>query len=147
MTSATVRGPLAGDPPRAPERGPGRTRCFSLCPPGCGGPNMGAWSITQSSGAPRSPRSKWGRLWTYSDGSLTAKGYLLPSGTARAASWVWLTRRRGFRIMPGESKVYVQRRTSSKCIVNCKCGIGRIHIDIICLHHRSCATIHILCIK
>jgi hypothetical protein len=28
------------------------------------------------------------RLWTYSDGSLTAKGYRLPSGTARAGSWV-----------------------------------------------------------
>jgi hypothetical protein len=28
------------------------------------------------------------RLWTYSDGALTAKGYRLPSGTARAGSWV-----------------------------------------------------------
>jgi len=28
------------------------------------------------------------RLWTYSDGSLTAKGYRLPSGTARAGSWL-----------------------------------------------------------
>jgi hypothetical protein len=27
-------------------------------------------------------------LWTYSDGALTAKGYRLPSGTARAGSWV-----------------------------------------------------------
>ena len=28
------------------------------------------------------------RLWTYSDGALTAKGYRLPSGTAGAGSWV-----------------------------------------------------------
>jgi hypothetical protein len=28
------------------------------------------------------------RMWTYSDGSLTAKGYRLPGGTARAGSWV-----------------------------------------------------------
>ncbi len=28
------------------------------------------------------------RLWTYSDGAHTAKGYRLPSGTARAGSWV-----------------------------------------------------------
>jgi hypothetical protein len=28
------------------------------------------------------------RLWTYSDGVLTAKGYRLPGGTARAGSWV-----------------------------------------------------------
>jgi hypothetical protein len=28
------------------------------------------------------------RLWTYSDGALTAKGYRLPGGTARAGSWV-----------------------------------------------------------
>src|SRR6201997_579990 len=28
------------------------------------------------------------RLWTYSDGALTAKGYRLPSGTARAGSWI-----------------------------------------------------------
>jgi hypothetical protein len=28
------------------------------------------------------------RLWTYSDGALTTKGYRLPSGTARAGSWV-----------------------------------------------------------
>ena len=27
------------------------------------------------------------RLWTYSDGALTAKGYRLPSGVARAGSW------------------------------------------------------------
>ena len=27
-------------------------------------------------------------LWTYSDGALTAKGYRLPSGAARAGSWV-----------------------------------------------------------
>jgi len=27
-------------------------------------------------------------LWTYSDGALTVKGYRLPSGTARAGSWV-----------------------------------------------------------
>jgi len=27
-------------------------------------------------------------LWTYSDGALTAKGYRLPSGTARAGSWL-----------------------------------------------------------
>lgn len=28
------------------------------------------------------------RMWTYSDGALTAKAYRLPSGTARAGSWV-----------------------------------------------------------
>ena len=28
------------------------------------------------------------RLWTYSDGALTAKGYRLPGGTAKAGSWV-----------------------------------------------------------
>jgi hypothetical protein len=28
------------------------------------------------------------RLWTYSDGALTVKGYRLPSGTARAGSWI-----------------------------------------------------------
>ena len=28
------------------------------------------------------------RLWSYSDGALTAKAYRLPSGTARAGSWV-----------------------------------------------------------
>jgi hypothetical protein len=28
------------------------------------------------------------RLWTYSDGALTAKGYRLPSGTAGAGSWI-----------------------------------------------------------
>jgi hypothetical protein len=28
------------------------------------------------------------RLWTYSDGAVTVKGYRLPNGTARAASWV-----------------------------------------------------------
>ncbi len=28
------------------------------------------------------------RLWTYSDGSVTAKGYRLPSGDARAGNWV-----------------------------------------------------------
>jgi hypothetical protein len=28
------------------------------------------------------------RLWTYSDGALTAKGYRLPGGSARAGSWV-----------------------------------------------------------
>jgi len=28
------------------------------------------------------------RLWTYSDGALTAKGYRLPNGTVRAGSWV-----------------------------------------------------------
>ncbi|HEX5301966.1 MAG TPA: hypothetical protein VFW50_33750 [Streptosporangiaceae bacterium] len=28
------------------------------------------------------------RLWTYSDGARTAKGYRLPDGTARAGSWV-----------------------------------------------------------
>jgi hypothetical protein len=28
------------------------------------------------------------RLWTYSDGALTARGYRLPGGTARAGSWV-----------------------------------------------------------
>jgi len=28
------------------------------------------------------------RLWTYSDGALTVKGYRLPGGTARAGSWV-----------------------------------------------------------
>ncbi len=28
------------------------------------------------------------RLWTYNDGDLTVKGYRLPSGTARAGSWV-----------------------------------------------------------
>jgi hypothetical protein len=28
------------------------------------------------------------RLWTYSDGTVTANGYRLPSGTARAGSWV-----------------------------------------------------------
>jgi hypothetical protein len=28
------------------------------------------------------------RLWTYSDGALTAKGHRLPSGAARAGSWV-----------------------------------------------------------
>jgi hypothetical protein len=28
------------------------------------------------------------RLWTYSDGALTAKGYRVPRGTARAGSWV-----------------------------------------------------------
>src|SRR6202035_3147542 len=28
------------------------------------------------------------RLWTYSDGDLTVKGYRLPGGTARAGSWV-----------------------------------------------------------
>ena len=27
------------------------------------------------------------RLWTYSDGALTVKGYRLPDGTARAGSW------------------------------------------------------------
>ena len=27
-------------------------------------------------------------LWTYSDGALTAKGYRLPSGSARAGSWL-----------------------------------------------------------
>ena len=27
------------------------------------------------------------RMWTYSDGALTTKGYRLPSGTARAGSW------------------------------------------------------------
>src|SRR3984885_6044050 len=30
------------------------------------------------------------RLWTYSDGDLTVKGYRLPGGTARAGSWVLL---------------------------------------------------------
>jgi len=28
------------------------------------------------------------RLWTYSDGAHTARGYRLPGGTARAGSWV-----------------------------------------------------------
>ena len=28
------------------------------------------------------------RLWTYSDGAVTAKGYRVPDGTARAGSWV-----------------------------------------------------------
>ena len=28
------------------------------------------------------------RLWTYSDGALTVKGYRLPGGTARGGSWV-----------------------------------------------------------
>ena len=28
------------------------------------------------------------KIWTYSDGALTTKGYRLPSGTARAGSWV-----------------------------------------------------------
>jgi len=28
------------------------------------------------------------RVWTYSDGALTAKGYRVPSGTATAGSWV-----------------------------------------------------------
>jgi hypothetical protein len=28
------------------------------------------------------------RLWTYSDGAITAKGYRLPSGAARAGSWL-----------------------------------------------------------
>ncbi len=28
------------------------------------------------------------RLWAYSDGTVTAKGYRLPSGAARAGSWV-----------------------------------------------------------
>ena len=49
---------------------------------------MGAWPITRSAGAPRSPRSRCARLWTYSDGALTVKGYRWPGGTARAGSWV-----------------------------------------------------------
>jgi hypothetical protein len=28
------------------------------------------------------------RLWTYSDGARTVKGYRLPDGTARAGSWI-----------------------------------------------------------
>src|SRR5438046_1743634 len=28
------------------------------------------------------------KMWAYSDGALTVKGYRLPSGTARAGSWV-----------------------------------------------------------
>lgn len=28
------------------------------------------------------------KMWTYSDGALTAKGYRWPGGTARAGSWV-----------------------------------------------------------
>jgi hypothetical protein len=35
------------------------------------------------------------RLWTYSDGARTAKGYRLPSGTARAGSWVLVDRATG----------------------------------------------------
>jgi hypothetical protein len=35
------------------------------------------------------------RLWTYSDGALTIKGYRVPRGTARAGSWYWSTRRPG----------------------------------------------------
>ena len=35
------------------------------------------------------------RLWTYSDGALTTKGYRLPSGTARAGSWVLIDQATG----------------------------------------------------
>jgi len=35
------------------------------------------------------------RLWTYSDGALTAKGHRLPSGTARAGSWVLIDQATG----------------------------------------------------
>jgi hypothetical protein len=45
------------------------------------------------------------RLWTYSDGALTAKGYRLPSGTARAGSWVLVDQATGNvqgAVPPGE---------------------------------------------
>ena len=45
------------------------------------------------------------RLWTYSDGSLTAKGYRMPSGTARAGSWVLVDQATGNAqgvVPPGE---------------------------------------------
>ena len=35
------------------------------------------------------------RLWTYSDGALTVKGYRLPGGTARPGSWVLVDRATG----------------------------------------------------
>jgi hypothetical protein len=45
------------------------------------------------------------RLWTYSDGSRTVKGYRLPSGTARAGSWVLVDQATGNAqgvVPPGE---------------------------------------------
>ncbi len=45
------------------------------------------------------------RLWTYSDGALTAKGYRLPSGTARPGSWVLVDQATGIvqgLVPPGE---------------------------------------------
>ena len=45
------------------------------------------------------------RLWTYSDGALTVKGYRLPRGTARAGSWVLVDQATGNvqgAVPPGE---------------------------------------------
>jgi diadenosine tetraphosphate (Ap4A) HIT family hydrolase len=44
-------------------------------------------------------------LWTYTDGALTAKGYRLPGGTARAGSWVLVDQSTGnvqVVVPPGE---------------------------------------------
>jgi hypothetical protein len=59
---------------------------------------VGAWSFPFT-------QVEMHRLWTYSDGAFTAKGYRLPSGRARAGSWVLVDEATGIvqgLIPPGE---------------------------------------------
>ena len=53
-------------------------------------------------------------LWTYSDGALTAKGYRLPNGAARAGSWALVDQATGNvqdLVPPGEFRVDSGRST------------------------------------
>jgi len=62
---------------------------FWLCPPAvCGRAEHG--SVVDHPERWRSPftQVEMRKMWTYTDGALTAKGYWWPGGTARAGSWV-----------------------------------------------------------
>lgn len=48
------------------------------------------------------------KMWTYSDGALTVKGYWRPGSTAGAGAGFWSTRR------PGLSRAWFQRENSRR---------------------------------
>jgi hypothetical protein len=105
-TTGTPVRPADRPSPRAPERGAAELAASGFVrPPSAGRAEHGGMAGHPERWSSPFTQVEMHRLWTYSDGTLTAKGYRLPHGTARAGSWVLVDQATGNAqglVPPGE---------------------------------------------
>ena len=82
------REPCGMHPPGAGPLFAGLAASGFACPPSAGRAEHGGMADHPERWSSPFSQVEMRRLWTYSDGALTAKAYRLPGGTASAGSWV-----------------------------------------------------------